>query len=93
VGREITKLHEQFFRGTLSTAQAYFDHQPPRGEFTLVIAGKTETQERWDEATLRENIQQLRNQGRSSAQIADSLALQSGWLRRAIYRLIIQEED
>ena len=37
IGREMTKLHEEFFRGTLSEAAAYF--QKPRGEFTVAVAG------------------------------------------------------
>src|SRR5438093_1597554 len=37
VARELTKVHEEVFRGTLSEALAHFTQ--PRGEFTLVIAG------------------------------------------------------
>jgi 16S rRNA (cytidine1402-2'-O)-methyltransferase len=38
VCRELTKLHEEVFRGTVGGAKAHFT--APRGEFTLVIAGK-----------------------------------------------------
>lgn len=38
--RELTKIHEEVFRGRLSQAMAHFSQ--PRGEFTLVIAGKSE---------------------------------------------------
>lgn len=37
--REITKLHEECFRTTLSQAVAHYEENPPRGEFVLVIAG------------------------------------------------------
>ena len=37
IGREMTKLHEEIFRGTLSQAAERF--QRPRGEFTIVVAG------------------------------------------------------
>ena len=37
VARELTKKFEEVFRGTAATAQAHFEHHPPRGEFTLVI--------------------------------------------------------
>ncbi len=40
VARELTKLHEEILRGTLSQALAHFQAEAPRGEFTLVIAGK-----------------------------------------------------
>lgn len=37
-GRELTKLHEEFWRGTVSQAIAYLKENSPRGEFVLVIA-------------------------------------------------------
>ena len=37
-GRELTKLHEEFFRGTVSECLAWLAQKPPRGEFSLVIA-------------------------------------------------------
>ena len=37
IGREMTKLHEEIFRGTLTEAIEHF--QKPRGEFTLAVAG------------------------------------------------------
>lgn len=37
IGREMTKLHEEIFRGTLSEAIEHFEK--PRGEFTIVVAG------------------------------------------------------
>ena len=36
-GRELTKVHEEFWRGTVSGAIAYLAATPPRGEFVLVI--------------------------------------------------------
>lgn len=48
MARELTKVHEEFFRGTVSTCRAHLAENPPRGEFVLVIeAGelqKTEPQ-------------------------------------------------
>ncbi len=37
--RELTKIHEEIFRGSVSQAREYFTE--PRGEFSLVIEGKT----------------------------------------------------
>ena len=37
VAREMTKLHEEFVRGTLAEARAHFGERAPRGEVTLVI--------------------------------------------------------
>jgi 16S rRNA (cytidine1402-2'-O)-methyltransferase len=41
IGRELTKHFEEIFRGTVSTALAHFEQRPPRGEFTLVIGGRS----------------------------------------------------
>ncbi|HEV2439508.1 MAG TPA: 16S rRNA (cytidine(1402)-2'-O)-methyltransferase [bacterium] len=39
VARELTKVHEEVYRATLTEAVAHFSAHPPRGEFTLVIEG------------------------------------------------------
>ena len=39
VAREITKLHEEFLRGTPATLLEHFATSPPRGELTVVVAG------------------------------------------------------
>ncbi|MGA1772082.1 MAG: SAM-dependent methyltransferase, partial [Flavobacteriaceae bacterium] len=41
ISRELTKLYETTFRGTLSEAQQFFETNPPKGEFVLCIAGKS----------------------------------------------------
>jgi 16S rRNA (cytidine1402-2'-O)-methyltransferase len=43
IGRELTKLHEELVRGSLSTLLAAL--HDPRGEFTVVVAGKGEDRE------------------------------------------------
>ena len=40
--RELTKLHEEIFRGDLNSAIGYFNENRPRGEFVLVVEGKTD---------------------------------------------------
>ena len=47
--RELTKLHEEVVRTTLSEAVSLYTEQPPRGEFVLVVAGAPEIQK--EEAT------------------------------------------
>lgn len=37
--RELTKLHEQTMRTTLSAAVAFYENNEPRGEYVLVVAG------------------------------------------------------
>src|SRR5215510_9221518 len=51
VAREMTKMFEEYWRGTISGAVEYFKSQPARGEFTLVIEGKTKDEgDKWTEA-------------------------------------------
>ncbi len=54
VARELTKLHEEIFRGPPGAAHTHFSIQPPLGEITLVVSGKLpETENVWDEAQVR----------------------------------------
>ncbi len=91
VAREISKLHEEFWRGTLAKAITRFAAGPTRGEITLVIAGALGTQERWDEGRLRLALQAARAEGQALGQVSRELALISGWDRRAVYRLGLSE--
>jgi len=86
--RELTKLHEEILRGTLSEALAHFQGTPPRGEFTLVIAGKPAETAVWSEDKLRAALQERLARGSSAAQIAAALAVESGWPRRTIYQML-----
>jgi len=93
IGRELTKLHEEIFRGRLSEAIERFNQQAPRGEFTLVIAGRPANAESWSEVQLIEAIDQARSSQEAPAQMAARLAGESGWPRRKIYRMILDLES
>jgi 16S rRNA (cytidine1402-2'-O)-methyltransferase len=41
IGRELTKVFEEIQRGTLGELEQYFASRPVKGEFVLIIAGKT----------------------------------------------------
>ncbi len=41
VSRELTKLYEETLRGTCTEILNHFTNQPPKGEFVLIVAGKT----------------------------------------------------
>ena len=40
VGRELTKMHEEVFRGTVNQAVEHFTDENTRGEFVVIVAGK-----------------------------------------------------
>lgn len=86
VARELTKLHEEIFRGTLRQAQDHFSVQEPRGEITLVVAGAASAAERWSESELEAQMKSSLEQGEPPSQAAARLSGLSGWPRREIYR-------
>jgi 16S rRNA (cytidine1402-2'-O)-methyltransferase len=91
VARELTKLFEEIYRGTLQAARQHFGEQEPRGEFTLVVGGSPEHQERWAEDRLRAAAQEGLQAGQTPAKIATALAARSGWPRREVYNLLVDE--
>jgi 16S rRNA (cytidine1402-2'-O)-methyltransferase len=93
VAREMTKMFEEYWRGEVSGAVTYFKSQPARGEFTLVVEGKTNDQQNvWSEEELRLAIQQALKTDKSAKEISTELAGQSGWNRKEIYYLINQNK-
>lgn len=89
VAREMTKMFEEFWRGTISDAVAYFKSQSPRGEFTLVIEGKPKDEKlKWGRDELLKAVRKELARKKSAKEISFALALKSGWNRREIYTLI-----
>jgi 16S rRNA (cytidine1402-2'-O)-methyltransferase len=88
IARELTKLHEEVFRGSLEQAQRYFSQHAPRGEFTLVIAGSQQAEEVWEQSAVAEAIKSGMGSGLSPSKLAGQIAAQSGWSRREIYQMI-----
>ena len=94
VAREMTKMFEEYWRGNVSEAVAYFKSQPARGEFTLVLQGKTHNNgnARWTEEELLRAIERERKAEKSAKEISADLAKQSGWNKKEVYRLINQKD-
>lgn len=90
IARELTKLHEETFRGTIHQAREHFAENEPRGEFTLVVSGASSLfSEPWSEAQLRAALRDGLESGRPAAQLSSELAAESGWQRRAIYQMVL----
>ena len=87
IARELTKLHEEFVRGTLAEL-AEWAATTPRGEIVLVIEGAPEP----DDATDDEILVALRArlaEGLSGRDAADSVAAELGVGRRRAYQLTL----
>lgn len=91
--RELTKLHEEILRGPVSTILAHFIAEKPRGEFTLVVAGRQAEPEVWSEARLRAAIRAGLEAGDPPAQLAARLASETGRPRREIYQQILAKKE
>ena len=90
VGRELTKLHEEIWRGGPAEAVAHFassDGEAPRGEFTLFIVPPAGATSRWSEADVRSALRAEQSAGRGRREAAVDVARRSGWGRSEVYRL------
>ena len=85
IGRELTKLHEQIWRG--SPADAIVEFAQPRGEFTLLISPKTPEATLWTDAEIKTALAAQAELGASRPTAARAVAQASGRPRRDVYRL------
>ena len=89
--REITKIHEEFFRTTLSDAIKRYEENPPRGEFVLVIEGKNpqelekEKQAAWENMSVSGHVQMYLGQGMDEKDALKAVAKDRGVSKRDIY--------
>jgi 16S rRNA (cytidine1402-2'-O)-methyltransferase len=103
VARELTKVHEQWLRGTISSVrERYASRTGPRGEYTLVVAGAvpgdrgpsgTAGEERdaaSREELAREQIRALLGEGLGTREAAARVAKRLGMPKRAAYALALR---
>ena len=93
-GRELTKLHEEFWRGTVSQAIAYLKENTPRGEFVLVIAQAQEVlAEDEEEKDPLEAVKEKIAAGVSKKEALAQIAKQFKIPKRDLYNRLIQEQE
>jgi len=94
VCREMTKLHQEVFRGTLSEALGHFTE--PRGEFVLVVAGAEpvsgdpsgSVEDRREEA--KQSLAELKAAGTNSRDAIALVGQETGLPRNVLYRLWLE---
>ncbi len=90
IARELTKLHEEFWRGSIEDAIAHFTIQAPRGEFTLVLEGaEPSLKPVWTEDIILTELQNLIKSGVSRSEASRQLAELADLPRRQIYQLAL----
>jgi len=88
IARELTKLHEEIFRGLVSEAVVYYGENPPRGEITMVIDGASQEKTKWLLEQVESALRVGLSRGESPSQIAKGIASKSGWARRELYNIV-----
>jgi 16S rRNA (cytidine1402-2'-O)-methyltransferase len=84
VCRQLTKLHEEIFRGTISQALQHFDK--PRGEFTLIIEGSKDKKKAMVTTDIIKQLETLKASGAKAREAVAKVALEAGLSRKEIYR-------
>ncbi len=84
VCRELTKVHEEIFRGTLSETIEHFTE--PRGEFTLVIEGRREKEKPQLTDDIVGRLSRMRLAGVMAKEAITLIAAETGLSRKELYR-------
>lgn len=91
--RELTKLHEEVIRGTLSELSHYYDDAEPRGEYVVVVEGASGAPE--EEAMTVEQAAQLARQlaqgGMKLSDACKEAAKAAGVSKRELYSILTEE--
>ena len=92
IARELTKLYEEFWRGTIGDAMADYQEREPQGEYTLLVAGTSSSQPQLTETELKTELLQIMQDGISRSQASRQLAKDTGLSRRYLYQLALAIE-
>lgn len=93
--KELTKLHENVFRTTLKDAVEFYATKEPKGEYVLVIEGRTmeekrqEAQKQWDEMTIEEHVAFYEAKGVDRKEAMKCVAKDRGISKRDVYQALL----
>ena len=96
--RELTKIHEEALRMTLSEAEAFYENTDPRGEYVVVIRGidpeelEKESRRQWEERDIPSHVQMYMQQGMDKKAAMKAAASDRGMSRREIYAMLLDEK-
>lgn len=92
VCKELTKLHETILRGTVDECIKYYEENAPRGEYVIVISGKSkeeiieEKKLQWEDLTVEEHIMKFINEGKNKKEAVKLVAKERGLHKSEIYK-------
>lgn len=91
IAREMTKLHEEFWRGTLAEAKSEFSQRNLKGEITLVIEGSEDNSaEAPTEAELESQLQDLFSNGHSLSEAVKLVSKRMSVRKKVVYTLALK---
>ena len=96
--KELTKKHETVFRTTLREAAAYYEEHEPRGEYVLVIEGRSreelikEERAQWEEIPLKDHMALYMEKGLSKKDAMKQVAKDRGVGKREVYQMLLLQE-
>lgn len=92
--RELTKLHEEVVRTTLSEALERYTENPPKGEFVLIVAGaKPEEKEIPSETDAAARLAELIAQGLSRKDAVKQTAKELGLSKNTVYEIALKDSE
>lgn len=92
--KELTKRYENVFLTTFAEAEAYYEENEPRGEYVLVIEGKSreaikeEARSAWEIMSVEEHVNMYISQGMDKKEAMKAAAKDRGVSKRDIYAQI-----
>ena len=94
LSRELTKLHEETMRCTVSEAIAHYEEHSPRGEYVLIVSGAPETEEEigltMEDAVAR--VLALRESGLRMKEAVKQAAEETGFPKNELYNAALAAE-
>ncbi len=98
VCKELTKRYENVFLTTFEEACAYYDNNEPKGEYVLVIQGKSreiikqEEVKSWEVMTIEEHMKVYTDTGMDKKEAMKAVAKDRGVSKRDIYNELLKQE-
>jgi 16S rRNA (cytidine1402-2'-O)-methyltransferase len=92
VGREVSKAHEEFLRGTIAEVMGRINDRSIKGEITIVLHGATDAIQ-VSEEELKNEIRRLTVQGMRVKEISDAVSERYHVSKRAVYQLALQVRE
>jgi 16S rRNA (cytidine1402-2'-O)-methyltransferase len=90
-GRELTKLHQEYVRGSLASLREHFRQREPLGEFTLVIGPDDTPAPEADKSEVDALVARLRTEGADRRTAIGRLTADLGLSRNAAYARWLEE--